>query len=182
MSQIQDHLNIVLYSEYKPSIQTLMEQKHYGTALTLIFSCIDMLAHICRPRDHNRASRSDYIKWVNTFFSFHDIPGEYMYSARCALIHSFGVESDSTRKSKAPQIGFCSGGNKPIIYRPEINKDLMLIEIVAFCQEFYKALDRFYLRVYSDPEQRKLIEPRTEQLLQSFPVEKLKEEFVDGTD
>jgi hypothetical protein len=177
MSQIQDPLNIVLYGEYKPSIQTLLEQKHYGPALTLIFSCIDMLAHISRAPDQEKAFRADYIQWINTYFDFHRIPGEYIYSARCAIIHTFGVESDSTRKSKSPQIGFCLGGNKPVIYRPDEYPDLMIIEIMSFAHAFYNAIDRFYISFYSNPE---LIKSRAEELLQSIPFKELKEEFAEN--
>jgi len=157
----------------KKGIEITLKNNCYGQSLILIYAAIDALANIQRPEKQDDVLPQDFINWVDKYIKFNSqeqISPEELYSARCALLHTFGVESKKTRSGQARLIGYVVGGYPPIRYNAVVNKDLVLLDILTLADSFNKGLDRFLIDFSGDIRGKQFIDARIKKMLAEYPL------------
>ena len=117
MNIAKDPIINAIYNEIKRGIQITLDNKCLGSALILICSGVDIMANLSRPVGAREARDSDFVRWAEKYMKVvkeGGITGEELYSARCAIIHTYGVESRRTRKGTARKIAFIHKGYCPV--------------------------------------------------------------------
>lgn len=91
---------------------TLFERELYGHFLVVLYSSIDTAGFLNSPPDVASASSTTFKPWVEKFFIQHikePVTAADLWSARCAVLHTFGTISDLSRSGKARQIQYYHG-------------------------------------------------------------------------
>ena len=96
---------------------TLFEKELYGHFLIVLYSSIDTAGYLNAPKNICSASSATFKPWVEKFFIPHikeQVTSADLWSARCAVLHTFSTVSDLSRSGKARQIQYYQGDpNKP---------------------------------------------------------------------
>jgi hypothetical protein len=69
---------------------------------------IDAMAYLALPASNEDVTRSDFVRWVDRYMKFpceEQLTGLDLYGARCAMLHSYAMASDLSRKGKCRQVG-----------------------------------------------------------------------------
>jgi len=89
-----------------------LQNKHWLSALKLIYSGIDNLAWLSRVHDRPNVEPKDFMDFVNKYL----LPGsglrcssEELYSARCGLLHSNTAESGISRSGRTRNLSYATG-------------------------------------------------------------------------
>ena len=167
----KDPLFNAIYSGIKLGISAAFDAKAFGSGLTLIYCGIDSMAWLNMPSGQTDVTRTDFVDWVDSYFdrSFtSQVTGEELYSARCAVVHTYTNESRSSR-SGARMIGYKLGGSPPINFDPRVDKDVLIMELGYFKDAFFKSIDDFLMKAFMDSNKGKLIDQRSQKLLIAMP-------------
>ncbi len=174
MNLNQDRVINPIYRGVKRGIQVALENQCWGSAVTLIFCGIDMLVHLGRPEGQAEVTTEDFEAWVDRHIVIDSptriTPGEF-YSARCAVVHTYGVESRRTKGGRARRIAFVVHEGRPIVYNETLHPDFLLLDVPSFADAFFRGMDRFLIEIFADPTRKKLVEPRLEELLNAMPYD-----------
>jgi len=173
----RDPVTNAIYRGIKEGIKVTLENKCYGSSLILIFAGIDAMANLARPESRKEVKPADFIGWVNKYLKIEtkeSITGEEFYGARCAVLHTYGVESGITKKWNARKLGYMVHGYPPIKYNPDVNKDLVIVDIPALSEAFFNGINQFLIDLFAGkedkPEKRKIVEDRLNKLLVTFQI------------
>ena len=74
------------------------------------------------------------------------ISGEEFYSARCAIVHNFGVESQLTRDKKARMIGYMVGGSPAVKFSDKCDT-LVMLEIGTLKKAVIDGIKQFVIDI-----------------------------------
>jgi hypothetical protein len=90
----------------------LHKEELYGQMLILLYSSIDSMGLLDAPPTQTSASGESFKNWVRKYLLTY--PGlEYnevdLWSARCAVLHTFTSESDLSKGGKAREVQYYSG-------------------------------------------------------------------------
>jgi hypothetical protein len=128
------------------------------SAVVLIYSCIDSLAALTRPKNQKDTNRKFFKKWVDDYLR-PDLPktisAEDLYAARCGILHTYSQDSSLRREGKAKAIiYFWKNGPNP---NAEISlpSDAIVIAIEDLLQCLDEGIVRFLLAVDTDDELKK---------------------------
>ena len=177
-----DTITNAIYDGIKHGIEVTLDNKCYGSAVILIYAGIDALVHLGIPKAQMEATDRDFISWVEKYIkigSKNQITGEELYSARCAVLHAYGVESRRTRKGTARMIAYMDKGSPPIRYSPKIHANLVLLSIEALAKAFYEGIDRFLIDIFADSKMRPVIEARLPKLFITSSKSQLAEKALE---
>lgn len=98
------------------AVQLCFDQKLFIPGLILLYSGIDAMAWLNRPKHKADSVREDFIEWTEKYllpklkYTCNAID---LYSARCGFLHSYTGESALVRKGKASQIMYAWGTAEP---------------------------------------------------------------------
>ena len=165
---------ITAFHDIREGIQTVLDKKCYGATLVLIYAGIDAMANLARPEGQVQVHPDDFVAWVERYLKVaadEKISGAEWYSARCAVLHTYGVESNLTRGGNARMLGYMAGGYPPVKYDPKVDQNLVIVDCVALAEAFLKGLAKFMVDLFADPEKRELNESRLRKLFINIPVE-----------
>ena len=136
-------------------------------ALVLIYSGIDILASLARPPANPDTSRSDFINWCNSYLvpsGFNECSPIELYSARCAVIHTYSSESSLSRKGVARAVIYAWGDHPPKPLQDVIDfvglKAIVVIHIDGLAHALREAGSFFFTKINEDPELRQLVTAR----------------------
>jgi len=169
---MRDPITQSIYNDLKKGIELTLKSDCPISALSLIFCGIDVLANLGRPASSASVNASDFILWAERFLKLPGkvaVTGEEWYSARCAVLHTLGVESRRTRSGTARKVAFVLGGHPPVRFNPAIDKTLILVDIRALAKSFFGGIDLFLVGAFASSEKRKIVEERLKGLLISLP-------------
>jgi hypothetical protein len=173
MSSLErDPLTKTIYGDLKRGIETTLEQRFHASALIILFSSMDIMAHLDRPETKVEGDASDFIRWCERYLMLDlpaGIPAEELYATRCAVLHMMGVESRLSRKGKVRRVGFMVGGGLPIAYDPKVDPAFVLINLDLLVKAFFAAIDRYVVEAFADAERRRIVEERLRKMLTSMP-------------
>jgi hypothetical protein len=154
----------------RAGITACIESKCVVSAVTLIYSAVDALSVLACPPSAARSSRSTFIKWVEDYLLPHlggSVSGADVYGARCGIVHTYGPESDLSRKGVAKTLVYrWRVGHKPEDpLLAEHAKTSLVIEIEHLAEALSKAVEAFQVRIGADPELKGRVETNIQGLL-----------------
>lgn len=168
--------NDQIIQEIKRGINVTFENKCYGSVLILIYAGIDMMAHLGMPDNQTEGTPEDFIGWVDEYLTIdseHVITAEEIYSARCAVLHTYGVKSKRTRSGKCRMIGYCHGNLPPVSYKPDVKKDFLLLNIEILKNSFFEAIDKFFIEFFVEEGKSEIMNNRLNWLLANIESKRL---------
>ena len=172
-----DSLINAIYQGIKRGVQVTYDNECYGACLILIYCGIDAMSYLDMPPSQAEVHADDFIQWAERYLSPYlknqatQITGEELYSARCAVAHTYTVESRRT-KGGARRIGYMVSGNCSIAYDPKIDRGTVMLRLETLCDAFFTAIDRFLMKSYADAQKKPILETRLRNLLNTIPYEK----------
>lgn len=145
-------------------------------ALILIYSAIDFLAWLARPRAKDDVDRKQFIAWADRYIvaaGFSQCTATDLYSARCAHLHGNNFESSMTRKGDARAVLYAWGNADPavllaatkLIPKPEV----CVVHVETLIAAVKGAADVFLREAQSDRDTWALILSRSEKLFDENP-------------
>ncbi|MHB1001290.1 MAG: hypothetical protein ACYC27_18760 [Armatimonadota bacterium] len=173
----RDPIHNVIYGKHgiKAGIRLMYENQFIGQALILIFAGIDAMANIARPEGEDENKPSDFKAWTAKYIHIKEgnieVTSDDLWSARNAIMHTYGVYSRDTRSNKAKIIGWIDRHPSSVSYNPDIHPDFMVVSIDALIKEFFKGVDQFLIDIMKDEKTRKLSEERLNELIQHIPFD-----------
>ena len=169
-----DPVSNSIYNGVKRGIACCIENQCLGSAVVLIYSGIDTMAFLNMPENQTNVNRYDFISWCDKYIKFagsEQVTGRELYSARCGMVHTFGVESNLTRNRDVRKIGYMDQCDPPILFRPHLENGLLLMSIAALADAFYAGIDRFLVDLFSNANGRQYLETRLAGLCVAFPAD-----------
>jgi len=173
-----DPLINAIYQGIKRGIQVTYDNESYGACLILIYCGIDAMSYLDMPTNRAEVHADDFIQWVERYLSPNlknkatQVTGEELYSARCAVVHTYSVESRKTKSGSARAIGYTIGGGQSIVWDATVAPDLVLLRLETLRDAFFTAIDRFLIEGYADKQKQPILETRLRNLLNTIPYEK----------
>ncbi|MFC1915282.1 hypothetical protein ACFLW4_01090 [Chloroflexota bacterium] len=181
MQFAEDPLINTIYQGIKRDIQVTYDNECYRAGLILIYCGIDAMAYLGMPIHQAEVHASDFIKWVEEYLSPNlkdsvtQVTGMELYIARCAVVHTYGVESPKTKSGSARAIGYMVSGEQSIAWDATVNPNLILLRLETLRDAFFTAIDRFLIEGYADKQKQPILETRLSNLLKTISFEKLPE-------
>ena len=171
-----DPLTNSIYQGIKRGIQTCIQNECLGSAVILIYSGIDTMAFLAMPENQTNVNRNDFISWCDKYIAFpgaEQVTGRELYSARCGMVHTYGVESNLTRNDDVRMIGYMDKSDPPILFEPKV-ENLVLVSIESLANAFHDGIDRFLVDLFSKNNNMEFIEKRMNKLCGTYPVDHFK--------
>jgi len=171
----KDPLINSIYQGIKRGIQVTYDNECYGSFLILIYSGIDAMSYLSMPPQQDEVQSKDFIQWADKYMSPYlsnritRVTGDELYSARCAMVHTYSVESRKTKNGRARILGYIVGGNQSIIWNPKVNSNVVLIRLETLRDAFFTAIDKFLIQAYADKQKQPILEARLRKLLTTIP-------------
>jgi hypothetical protein len=110
---IGDHPTLKEHTEHLlGAISKCVRSGFHLPALMLIYSTIDVMAWLDRDEEANDVTRSDFLRWADTYLlpdSDLGCTAIDLYAARCAILHSYSAESRLTREGIAKTVYYAWG-------------------------------------------------------------------------
>lgn len=166
-----DPLVNAIYTGMKPGIEATLEGECYGSALILIYAGIHAMVTLGMPAGHEEVTRADFTNWVDRYIRvgrLAQVTAEEFYSARCGVVHNYGVESRLTRGGSARKIGYMVGSYPPVRYDSKRDPDLVLLDILAFAGAFFDGVDNFLIDMMADAQKKLIVEARLQKVLCTY--------------
>lgn len=94
------------------AIDMCIEKGLLMPSLTLIYSGIDSLASLSRPKEKEKVTRSDFKKWCTDYLipdSNLNCNAADLYAARCGILHTSTAVSDLSKKDEASELIYYIG-------------------------------------------------------------------------
>lgn len=86
------------------------------------------------------------------------------------MLHNYSVYSDLSRQGKCRVIGYKSNSIPPVIYAPEVNKNLVLVSVSALAESFFRGVDQFLVELFADQAKAKKAEERLKKFVQCVRI------------
>ena len=147
-------------------IKINLENDAYTGVVMLTHCAIDTMAFLSMPSGKTRSTRSDFIKWVDKYMkvgSEQPYEGIDIYGARCGIVHSYSAESDLSKNDKCKVVGYVVGKGCHV-YKPDVDSDLMILDVTVFVHDFIDAVTRFLEDIEKSKELKGLVEGRLPKL------------------
>jgi hypothetical protein len=178
----QDPIINVIHNSIRKGIKVTLENECYASAVVLILSAVDAMAYLAMPESQQDVTKSDFVRWVEEYVRFpgtNQLSGLDLYGARCAMLHSFGARSKMSREGQCRVILWMDNAVPPIIFRPDLAPDHVMVSILALKEAVFAGMDRFLINLYRDPnsKQAKLADKRFESFVHKMPAD-----YVTSTD
>lgn len=145
-----------------------------SASLVMSYVCIDAMAFLSMPAGQTSQTRKDFIAWADQYLKGHpDQPYQYrgidVYAARCATVHTYGIEAELHRKDPTiMRFGYHDGGTHA--FNPQIDPNLVIIGTKSFTNDVVSAVSDFLERCQQDAAMRSLVESRLPTVLQAMPL------------
>lgn len=130
------------------------------------------MAYLDLPTGRDEVKPDDFIHWANRYIELPVRPsltGEELYSARCGLLHTSGIESRRSRAGKCRMIGYSYQGVPRSVYNSEVRPDFVMLSIEHLRDAFFAGINNFLISAFSGADKRSLVESRLETMVQVFP-------------
>lgn len=149
------------------SIKHIMGGGYPGAAVILIFSYLDSLASLSMPESREKATRADFIKWVDKYMKTdpqqaYQYSGKDVYAARCGIIHQYSPYSDYGDKEKCRLFVYSTLEDHK--YDPTVDSGLVVISLPRLANDFFKAISRFLCELLSNRPLQDLVTARMSML------------------
>src|SRR5689334_17847090 len=129
---MDDPIQAAIYDGIKRSIKLCLDNNCFGAAVTLIYSGIDTMAALGMPETQENVGHRDYVAWCERYLKMPGnvpVTGIEWYAARCAVLHTHGVQSKLSRQGKARMIAYMDRSVPEVIFNPAVTPPLVLVSI-----------------------------------------------------
>jgi hypothetical protein len=143
-------------------------------SIAMSYICIDALANLSRPIEKAKATRKDFINWVNTYLTAdpgqpYKYRGKDIYAARCALLHNFSAEAELHEDDlDTMKFSYHDGGKH--YFDPEVDPRLVLIGAKSFTNDVIFSTVKFMGACGANPDLMGLVESRLDKVFNKVPV------------
>lgn len=178
MSEADESLCNVLHQGIIKDINDAWERKSYRATLILVYSGIDAMAYLTMSADKGKATRADFVDWVDKYLRFRDankqstlaLPGLELYAARCALVHTYSSEADLHKEGKVKrQIGYGDEFLPEIAENDEV-ENLVMVSIRGLVDAFSYGVVATLQDIKGDQIKRVLFGERLCKMVHELPV------------
>ncbi|HEY3940589.1 MAG TPA: hypothetical protein VGL97_24385 [Bryobacteraceae bacterium] len=150
----------VIENGIKLPIRLLLQERHYVSALILIYSGIETMALINLPLQKADVMRSDFILWVESYllpFLPQEVrlTGKDIYGARCGVLR--GTDSRLAREGHCRKIRYKGAG-----------KDASVLSVEELANAFFQATDEFVSDSLRN-DKRAAFEARLKRMVENLP-------------
>ena len=175
MNFSKDTLVNSIYQGIKRGIQVTYDNECYGSFLILIYSGIDAMSYLSVPPQRDEVQSKDFIQWADKYMSPYlsnritRVTGDELYSARCAVVHTYTIESRKTKSRNTRIIGYIFGGDQTMVWNSEVHPEMILLRLDTLRDAFFSAIDKFLIQSYADKQKQPILEARLRKLLNTIP-------------
>lgn len=165
---IKEDIENIINNGIKGDIEFVYSNGRIRATLVLIYAGIDAMATLNMANNQEEVRRKDFIDWVDKYLH---IPGDIQltgvdfYGARCALLHSYGVQSRLSSQGVAREIDYWDSPLLPAITITPRAKPLLFVNISALKKAFFDGIDTFLVSALSDETKGELIQARMKKFL-----------------
>jgi hypothetical protein len=166
-----DPLHNVIQDGIKEDINAAMAANRFRAAITLIYAGMDAMAALSRPEGQDDVKGDDFVAWADRYVRFpcrEQVTGLDFYGARCAVLHTYGLDSRLSRQGRCRQIGHVDQAVPEVRFAPSISRDLVIVSLVALRDAFFSGIDRFLIESLSG-DRKALVVARMEKMLHHLP-------------
>lgn len=171
----EDPINNAIYGKHgiKRGIEFMFEAGFHMATLILIFSAIDAMGNLVRPKTQEENKSDDFKKWVERYVSLSGdivVTADDLWGARNAIVHTYGQDSRDVRNGKARLITWALGYNIPAAWAIELDEfsNTIVVNIESIKNAFLKGVDQFLIDIYSGVYDKDLVEQRLDDLLMMY--------------
>ena len=159
------------------SISLCLENKLQLPALILIYSTIDMLAHLNRPKNNQDGARKNYCIWCDKYIlpNTEDIHCDSidLYAARCALLHTYGYKAALTESGQARIVAYAWGDKsakkmKLVTELTSFKDTASHVHINKLAHGLSVGIDIFMEDILKDPAKHELVKERSKEFFVNF--------------
>ncbi|MDP2937634.1 MAG: hypothetical protein Q8N72_00070 [Candidatus Omnitrophota bacterium] len=134
-----------------------------ASSIILTLSAIDAMAFLSMPSTQKEVQKEDYIGWVDKYmktapYQPYQYKGIDLYGARCGMLHRYGMVSALSEKGKCKVFGYHNGSEHS--YNPNIKKDMVMISVKRFTNDFFSAVEKFLQDIGGDSELKLRVDSR----------------------
>jgi hypothetical protein len=169
----RDPIANVIYGQITHDIRVLVDAQCLTGAIKLVYSGIDTMAYLDMDANKLSVERGDFIRWCDRYIRFpgrHQLTGTDLYGARCALLHQHGTESKLSRDGACREVGYADNMDPPVLYRPEKDKQLVLVSPHALIDAFLRGVDTFIVDLFANKPKAAVAERRFEGTIHVIPA------------
>jgi hypothetical protein len=170
----KEHILKTVQSDIKDPIRVILKNKSYRSAVMLILTGIDTMAHLSMPAGKKDQDCHDFIEWADRYILFdgkEKPTGLELYIARCVILHSYSDYSSIMSMGDCRKIEYTDQSNPDATgYNPEESDKTVKVSVHALSDAFFKGLDRFFDYLFSNKEKALLVEKRLDELMLKFPA------------
>ena len=159
------------------AIDTCLKRRLLLPSLLLLYSGIDIMAWLNRPKSHADVNRHDFIKWTDKYL----LPSAGLacnaadlYGARCSLLHSYTAESRLSREGNAKQIFYAWGTHRAEYLQELINYvgtyPAVAVHVDDLFGAFRTGIQRFKEALSDDRKQANLVYERTDKFFSNISL------------
>lgn len=174
-TESRDPIHNVIYGKHGiiPGIKLMYENEFFGQTLILIFAGIDSMSNLIRRESKPENDSLDFTTWIDRYMYIKGITSSDLWSARNAIMHTYGVRSRDTKSNRAKTIGWISDHPFPIssISGQADQPKIVIVSIKELMDKFIKGVEKFLIDVMSNKDKRALVEKRFEEVLHSYRYE-----------
>jgi hypothetical protein len=147
----------------------------FAGSVILTLSAIDAMAFLAMPKTQKEVHLTDYVDWTDKYIQTdsnqpYQYKGIDLYGARCGIVHRYGAISRLSEQGKCKIFVYHNGPEH--IYKPRVNKEMVLISILRFTNDFFNAVRKFMQEMRKDSDLKSRVDSR---ILQLFRVSKADE-------
>ena len=161
-----DPLMNIVHHGIKDPVRLLMEHHFLEAGLKLVFAGIDAMAFLGLPADAVEVTGADFISWCDRYLrlpSQEPISSSELWGARCGLLHCHSGESRARRRGTARLIQWADKG-PPVLYRPDVDPNLIFVSVQAFVEAFFDAIDRSMVELFRDQNRAQVADVRLQNM------------------
>jgi hypothetical protein len=155
-------------------IDIAVENECFRSALILIYSGIDAMAHLSRPKSREYNTPQDFKDWVKRYFHIEgttSITPDEWWAARNGIVHTYTPFSKKHKQNGVRVLGYMVGAHPHIAYNARIDPNLVLVDILGMRDAFFAGIDKFLIDSFADPNKQQLMEKRINELILVIPHE-----------
>ena len=159
-------------AELLSAIHLLWEKHLIAPSLILLYSTIDIMAWLDRPEGKHDVTRADFISWVDAFM----LPGSGLpcssrdlYSARCAILHSYSAESRQTRHGLARLLFYAWGTADSAKLQRLIEAEGSTNAVAVQLEDLILALGQGINKCLDAPKHPDLVQSRAQKFFANIP-------------
>ncbi len=168
----EDPITNAIYGGMKRGIEVCLEAKALGSAAILIYAGIDALSFLGAPANQDHVTARDFKEWCKRYLCLpgrEQISPDEWWGARCGLMHPYSTESRKAAGGHTRRIVYHHRVQPTMVYRPEVDPNLVLVSLDALSRAFVDRIDRYIVDLFADSTRRPLAEDRLKWIMIESP-------------